>query len=298
MSEEIRVSSDNDGRRLDRILRNMFPGVPLGAIMKAIRLKEVRLDSRKTTGNARVSEGQIITVPWDSGEIKDVPVTNRRFGKLPTLLRTDFIWIINKPAGLLTQPDSKGGDSLITRVLSELSWSRKDFRPSTVQRLDRNTSGIVMVAMNGKAHRVLNELIREREIKKIYTAVVCGRLRGSGEITLPLSKDRKRNVVKADTKGRPAETRYFNAREAGGFTVVELELITGRSHQARVHLASIGHPIAGDIKYGGKTDRARRPLLHACRVEFLRSPMLPAELSGASVTAPLPRDMEVFTDEV
>ena len=175
MGAELKISADNDGRRVDRVLRTLWPQVPLGAIMKAVRTGEVRLDGKKTKADARLEEGQLLYVPWEeeAGGQKTDGGAEKTAKKPPleTLYRDDYLWVVNKPAGLLTQPDIKGGDSLITRALAELGWSRSDYRPATVQRLDRNTTGAVIIALTGAAQRHLAELIREHKIRKLYHAV-------------------------------------------------------------------------------------------------------------------------------
>ena len=294
MARELVISADNDGRRVDRVLRTLWPGVPLGAIMKAIRTGEVRLDGRRTKGEARLAEGQRLTVPWEDGA-KAVAAPARELPRakpLETLYKDDFAWIVNKPAGLLTQPDERGGDSLITRALAELGWSRSDYRPATVQRLDRNTSGAVIIALTGRAQRTLAELVRERKIRKIYRAVVEGEAPEKGKIDLPLLKDARTNTVRPDEGGQRALTLYRRIAVCGSRSVVEAELVTGRPHQARAHLAAIGHPIAGDAKYGGKM--GKRSLLHARLVIFPDDAALPAALRGARIEAPLPDDMKKY----
>lgn len=294
MARELVISADNDGRRVDRVLRTLWPGVPLGAIMKAIRTGEVRLDGKRTKGEARLAEGQRLTVPWEDGAkaaaapARELP----RAKPLETLYKDDFAWIVNKPAGLLTQPDERGGDSLITRALAELGWSRSDYRPATVQRLDRNTSGAVIIALTGRAQRTLAELVRERKIRKIYRAVVEGEAPEKGKIDLPLLKDPRTNTVRPDEGGQRALTLYRRIALCGSRSIVEAELVTGRPHQARAHLAAIGHPIAGDAKYGGKM--GKRPLLHARLVIFPDDAALPAALRGARIEAPLPDDMKKY----
>ena len=167
--------------------------------MKALRKGEVRLDAKKAAPETRLAEGQFLQVPWDDEQpAAPVPAVSAKFPPLATVCRDDYVWIVNKPAGLLTQPDEKGGDSLITRALAELNWTRTDFHPSTVQRLDRNTSGVVLVALTGEAQRHLSELIRDRRVRKVYRAVAEGEVPASGEVDLPLLKDPETNVVKVD----------------------------------------------------------------------------------------------------
>lgn len=293
MTREFYVTADQDGRRVDRFLRTRYPQVPLGAIMKALRKGEVRLDAKKVQPDSRLSQGQLLQVPWD--DVRTVSAgedIKKKFPPADTIYRDGYAWIINKPAGLLTQPDASGGDSLITRALAELEWRRDDFRPAAVQRLDRNTSGAVLVAMNGKSQRYLSQLIRERRIKKIYWAVVLGDMAESGQANFPLLKDPASNTVSVDDeKGRDALTLYRRLGGDGNTSLMELELVTGRSHQARAHMSALGHPIAGDVKYGGACRGVKRPLLHARALTFPDDSELPEGIRGKEFTAELPEDM-------
>ncbi|NLX84871.1 MAG: RluA family pseudouridine synthase [Synergistaceae bacterium] len=302
MSKEFHITSDQSGRRIDRLLRTMWPEVPLGYIMKALRTGEVRLDAKKTKPDTRVEEGQFLQVPWNDCNMKTSDNAQKkaraRQERLDTVYRDEYLWIINKPAGLLTQPDTRNGDSLITRVLAELNWTRKDFRPSTVQRLDRNTSGALIVAMTGPSLRYLSELIRERKIKKMYRAVVSGEIADSGDIDFPLLKSQEGNIVSVDKKGQKALTLFRKISGNKSISSVEAELVTGRPHQARVHFAALGHPIVGDVKYGGETVRSKRPLLHAYSVTFPCDEGLPETVRGKEFKAPLPKDMEEYFNEM
>lgn len=300
MSAELVISADNDGRRADRVLRVLWPGVPLGQIMKAVRTGEVRLNGRKMKQDARVAAGDVLFVPWDDGMRKapaqrapEHGLAREKHPRLETLYRDGSIWIVNKPAGLLTQPDTAGGDSLITRALEELDWKRSDYRPATVQRLDRNTSGAVIIALTGAAQRSLSEMIRLHMIRKIYHAVTEGNAPESGRIEKPLLKDPAANIVTIDEHGQRAVTLYRKICGSGGRSVVEAELVTGRPHQARVHLASIGCPITGDTKYGSGAG-AKRPLLHAYKLIFPEDRALPEALRGKTITAPLPADIAKY----
>lgn len=299
MGAEFKISADNDGRRVDRLLRTKWREIPLGVIMRAIRTGDVRLDGRKTRPDARLAEGQTLYVPWgrrEEASAEKLRKAQKKFPPLDTLYKDDFLWIVNKPAGLLVQPDEKGGDSLVARALAELGWERSDYRPAALQRLDRNTSGAVIIALAGAAQRRLAELIRERKIKKIYHAVVEGLTEELGRIDVPLKKDTAANRVSPDKEGREAITLYRRLAECGTKSLVELLLVTGRPHQARVHLASIGHPVVGDSKYGSGRG-ARRPLLHARELIFPDDAGLPEELRGLSVLAPLPEDMKEYERE-
>ena len=297
MGREFYISEDQEDRRLDRLLRTSLPQIPLGEIMKAIRQGRVRLDAKKAKPETRVKAGQFLQLPWDEGlafdKIIQATITEKpKFAPLPTIYRDENIWIINKPAGLLTQPDTKGADSVFTRVLAELDWQRTDFHPSTVQRLDRNTSGIILVALSGKFQRLLTELIRERKISKIYRAIVSGELPLDGKIDLLLLKDPSTNIVKVDKNGQTACTLYKRIATEGGLSLAEIKLITGRSHQIRVHFAAIGHPVLGDKKYGTCDTKAKRTLLHAYKIIFPKDERL-GKLSEKTFTAEVPKDMKL-----
>lgn len=292
------VSADQADRRLDRVLRGLYPNVPLGAIMRAIRKGQVRMNGSRTKGDERLSEGDEVFVPWGE-EIEDPSASNRQvqYPPLRTLYRDSDIWCVEKDAGLLSQPEERGGDSLITRVWSELSWGRRDFRPALIHRLDRNVSGAMAVALNAPVLRILSQLMREGRIVKLYRALVHGTVPPFGEISFSLYKDEKNNRVSVDTRGREALTRFQRISGDGNVSLVELELVTGRPHQARVHLAAIGHPILGDLKYGDEKHERKigRLMLHACTLSFPDSPDLPARTRGLVVQSPLPVFFNRFT---
>lgn len=298
---EYRVPIDHDGRRADRLIRSLWKEIPLGAIMKAIRTGQVRLDGKRISGDERIHTGQILITPWDIQQARKIsthPKAVKSSAPLETLYKDDNIWCVNKPVGLLSQPDTKGGDSLITRGLRELQWTRSDFSPVCVHRLDRNTSGIMIIALSGRWQRLLSQLFRERLIKKVYWAVVEGKPPVSGQIDIRLKKNEKLNRVTASNEGEDALTLYKRLASEDGFSLMELELITGRPHQARAHLASLGFPILGDAKYGGNVNRlVKRPFLHARSIEMPREKEL-GWVSGQSFTANLPDDMMAFFAKV
>lgn len=292
------VTSDQSERRLDRVLRGMYDDVPLGAIMKAIRKGTVRINGKRATGGERLVEGDVVFAPWAQEGKGPVVLSTQKDEaageKIETLFQNEWIRCVDKPAGLLSQPDRGSRDSLITRVWAELSWTRSDFRPTAIHRLDRNVSGIVAIALTAPVLRTLSALMREGQIKKTYRAVVLGPPPDFGEIDLPLSKDEKNNVVRVDeVAGRPSFTRFTTLCRGRHFSLVELELVTGRPHQARVHLSAIGHPILGDAKYGmdgvsRHRTKSKRFFLHAYSLAFPDSPALPSGIRGLSVCSPMP----------
>ncbi len=277
--DRFRVSSHHDGRRLDKVIRGIWPSLPLGAMMRAFRKKQVRVDGVRATFDQRLLEGQEVVVPWEPAEETVAPSD---YGSLNTVYRDDSIWVVDKPPGLLSQPDSKGGDSVVTRAQS----MGGEFKPQAVHRLDRNTSGVMVLALSGKVLRELSSMWRGREITKTYWALVSGDVNEAGQIDAPLLKDQESNKVEVDLRGQSALTLYTPLAKGDGCTLCEVVLVTGRSHQIRVHMAHIGHPLLGDVKYGAPKQRERRPMLHA------RSIALSMPSTGdLYLEAPLPDDM-------
>ena len=213
------------------------------------------------------------------------------------------ILAVNKPAGILTQRDSSGQPSLNEWVIGYLLHNGRlsedtlqTFHPSVQNRLDRNTSGIVLCGISLSGSQVLSELIRSRKLNKYYITIVRGRMDEAGELSGFLSKDEQKNRVQIGVDGRAVKTAYRPLAAEDDFTCLEVKLITGRPHQIRAHMASIGHPVMGDMKYGDAVFNAdcrkkygvHCQLLHAARVEF---PLLTesfSDLSGRVFTAPLP----------
>ena len=367
MSYNFTLTRDHDGRRLDRTLRSLWPEVPLSAIMRALRKGEVRLDSaRVREPGTRLSAGQVLTVPWEAPGTESRQTERAVCRPIPILWRGEGTLIVTKPADLLVQPDTKGGDSVITRVwglmereapariAGSLPNAETKPHPAAVHRLDRNTTGVLAVALRGDALRALEVLFKERRVSKRYLAIVVGNaldkfkslgsarggFRGafppefqSVEIDAPLFKDAEANIVCVSREGKPARTRCRCLASDGELSLVEVGLLTGRTHQARVHLAHIGCPILGDRKYGDfeanrQWKTVHRPLLHAYELAFPddlppalsgpprgwtprsdtadqpdatfpAGPCKPgclAELSGRTFRAPLPLDMRKIID--
>jgi RluA family pseudouridine synthase len=302
MSSKLIITRDHEGRRLDRTIRSIWPALPLSAVMRALRKGEVRLDAvRAREAGTRVSAGQELFVPWEEPGI-DAPVRAR--GTVPVIWKGEGALVIDKPADLLVQPDVKGGDSVISRVWGMFGSGGPGFSPAAVHRLDRNTTGVLLVALTGGALRELERLFRERLVEKRYLALVVGELPQKGIVDAPLSKDEANNLARVSGDGKTARTRYRRLAAGGGLSLASIELLTGRTHQARVHMAHIGHPILGDRKYGDieinrlRRAEARRPLLHALELSFpenLPDPL--SELAGKTFRADLPADMKTIIEK-
>ena len=274
--------------------------------MKSIRTGEIRVNSiRVRDVGIHIFEGDEITVPWElhaSNSDSEKNFTKfSSWGKIIPIFEGENVLILNKPAGILVQPDISGADSVISRVWGVM----KSKIPAAVHRLDRNTTGVLCVALRGDSLRALEELFKARKIRKVYRAVVVGKAPEEMTIEAPLLKDSENNIVSVNEDGMRAVTRCkrLELLKGGKFSLVELELLTGRTHQARVHMAYIKCPILGDKKYGNfKVNRLmkniHRPLLHAYSLEFPNgvSKSL-SEISGKKFTAELPSDFEEFINE-
>ncbi len=299
MACKITISPSDDGRRLDKVIRSVWPGLPLSVVMKGIRTGSVRLDGKKAKCDLRVAGGQELYVPWESPKESAGEFAFRR--TLPLLFEDPRLWAVNKPVNLLVQPDRKDQDNVLDRVKYMLRLAGEEERAYAVHRLDRNTTGVILVALSGVTLRILQDAFRRREISKTYLAIVAGVPGKEGEIASPLLKDSASNTVRVDEGGKEALTRYRLLSGGGDISLVEIDLVTGRSHQARVHMASIGHPILGDIRYGteeinGKWRKRgiRRPQLHSFSIRFGEMEGELADLSGRKITAPPAEDMDTL----
>lgn len=299
MSYQFRISRHDEGRRLDAVLRGMWPGVPLDAMMKYFRKGAVRLEGKRCEPNDRVLEGQHVWVPWEEpGAVGRAETPDGALRKLPldVVYSDRFVMVVNKPAGLLSQPDVKGEDSVVTRALGYAV--DPEFPPQLVHRLDRNTSGVMALAMDGATTRALTECFKARRADKRYWAIVIGELPERGRIDVPLLKDADKKLVRVDPRGERAVTEYKRLTSSGAFSLAEVHLLTGRTHQIRVHMNHVGHPLLGDVKYGDfgskgqlKSLGVKRPMLHARSLTLSGLPAFLSHLEGRTFRAPAPDDL-------
>ncbi len=299
MSYQFQISRHDDGRRLDSVLRGMWPGLPLGAMMKYFRKGSVRLEGKRCEPKARVSEGQYVWVPWEEpGTVGRAETPEGGLRKLPLdiIYSDQYVMVLNKPAGLLSQPDVKGEDSVVTRALG--CAVDPAYPPQLVHRLDRNTSGIMVLAMDGPTTRALMECFKARRTDKRYWAIVTGELPPRGRIDAPLLKDAEKKLVRVSPFGERAVTEYKRLTTSGRFSLAEVHLLTGRTHQIRVHMNHIGHPLLGDVKYGDfgtkgelRSMGVKRPMLHARSLTLSGLPAFLSHLEGKTFRAPAPDDL-------
>jgi len=290
---EATVASGEAGLRLDRFLRKVWPGVPLSAIYRRIDRGEVRVNGRRAEPGTRLRPGDRLALP----EPPAAPVAAARGSAGPVLVLHEdaHVLAVDKPAGLRLHG---GRDDLVTRVLARLGPRAvtRSFRPAPAHQLDRETSGVVLFGRTPEGLRGLAAAFRARAVKKRYVALVFGAPPGQGVTRLALARREEAPRgprVAADPRGRPAETEWRVVRALGEASLVELTPRTGRTHQLRVHLAALGHPILGDDRYGTpQSEGLSRALgvrglaLHAAEVAF-RHPVSGRPLR---IAAPLPPD--------
>jgi 23S rRNA pseudouridine955/2504/2580 synthase len=256
------ISEDEQDIRLDRWFKRHYPALQHSALEKYLRKGEIRLDGKKVKASERLAGGQVLSYPdfgADASFIKEKPAANPRdaeFIQKLVLYKDPNIIILNKPAGLPVQGGSKIKKS-VDDMLGGLMFGAKE-RPKLAHRLDRDTSGVLVIARNAKAAARLAKMFAGKDIEKTYMALVHGRpLQALGTIDYRLLKaahgeNSYERVAVDDEEGKYAKTEYRVCESlARCFALMELKPLTGRTHQLRVHMQAIGCPIVGDEKYGG-----------------------------------------------
>ena len=284
------VDDDHAGQRLDNFLIGVCKGVPKSHVYKAIRSGQVRVNKGRAQAEYRLEPGDMVRIPpmrmAQPGQPRAVPPA-----RFPIVYEDDALLVVDKPAGVAVH----GGSGVSFGVIEQLRADRPGTMLELVHRLDRETSGLLMVAKQRKALVALHQLMRESGGRKIYQALVVGDwVNDRQHIRQPLLKwltPSGERRVRVDPEGKPAHTIVTLLRRFGAYSLVQAELRTGRTHQIRVHLASSGFPIVGDEKYGPDAVRAefeargfKRMFLHAGRLE------IPHPLTGEllALEAPLP----------
>lgn len=299
---EFTVPEGDAGQRLDRYLRRVLPEVPLSRIFRLLRKGAVRVNGRRAKGELRLEPQDKIAVEVASEELRQAPPERAAGGgfrgRVEVIFEDDDLLVLDKPAGMAVHPGTgtPPGTTLIERVWQELGASDSVFQPALAHRLDRGTSGVVVVAKTRKALLDVQKQIQSKETAKEYVALVEGvPVRNSGSVKERLarvdSRDRgaKSIVVRGDEAGQDAETHWKTRQKFDGYALLDVRILSGRLHQIRAHLASIGHPIAGDDRYGtAKFQGLKRPFLHAARLGL--------KLYGRQVffEAPLPKDLDAI----
>ena len=306
MVETRRIDDDDDGARLDRWFKRHYPSLTHGRLEKLLRTGQVRLDGKRAKAGDRIATGQIVRLPPNLGEVageKPVAPHSRDAESLRDLIlhMDKSVIVLNKPSGLATQ----GGSGLtrhIDGMLDSLAFEKRQ-RPRLVHRLDRDTSGVLVVARTVPAAAALARSLQQRDARKTYWALTRGvpkKQRGTVKAALAKEagfgargRDERMTLAdKTDEGARHAVTDYAVLARAGEeFAWVAAKPLTGRTHQIRVHLASLGAPIVGDFKYGGTAARGRGAIENRLHLHARSIDIAHPDGGRLRVTAPLPPHM-------
>lgn len=308
----ITVHKQEEGQRLVKLLGAYLKEAPNSFFYKMLRKKNITLNGKKADGTEKLKCGDEIRLflsdeTYEKFAGKVQPKEKFPMAKLNIVYEDSNVIFINKPAGMLSQKSVPSDVSLNEYLLGYLEksgqWKQEEskaFRPSVCNRLDRNTSGLILAGKTVAATQQLSELIAERAVGKYYLTVVKGTVTETERIRGYLTKNERTNRVSIQREQQGdavyIETAYRPLCAGRGCTLLEVELVTGKSHQIRSHLASIGHPLAGDTKYGDAEFNRRfrekyglkYQLLHSWKAVFPELTGTLSDLSGKTFTAPLP----------
>jgi 23S rRNA pseudouridine1911/1915/1917 synthase len=292
------AESADAGKRLDRFLHEKLPQHSRARLQVWIKAGQVLVDGVPARASTLLRDGASVEAspiepPPLHARAEDIPLT--------VLYEDDDVVAVDKPAGMVVHAGAGVHSGTLVNALlhrfERLSEVGGELRPGIVHRLDRYTSGVLLVAKNDAAHRALAAQFSGRSTEKMYLALVQGRVaRDSGRVERPIARDpvRRTRMTARLAAGRAAWSEYRVVERFDRFTLLEIRIGTGRTHQIRVHLSSIGHPVAGDTLYGAAAALRGRYFLHAQRITFTR----PSDGERVTVTSPLPDDLKEWLTEV
>jgi 23S rRNA pseudouridine1911/1915/1917 synthase len=308
--KEFEVSPENAGQRLDRFLASQLSDLSRTRIQALLDEGRILVDDIARKASHRVEAGELVSIDLPEprpSTVEPEPIP------LDVLYEDESLAVVNKPAGMTVHPGA-GAESgtLVAALLHRfgphgLSTVGGPLRPGIVHRLDKGTSGAIVIARTDAAHHRLVEEFRDREIQKTYIALLHGALKGqSGSIELPVARDlrRRSRMTARRREGRAAKTDWrVLHRFPGAFTLIEADLHTGRTHQIRVHFSALGAPVVGDTLYGAprqeRVDKIALPplgrnFLHAARLQFEH----PVSKARIEVHAPLPAELRSYLGQL
>ncbi len=283
------LKADLEGERADQLLSRCVEDLTRSAAQRLLEEGRVTIDGKVLKKNARPAVGQVLTVDFPEPVLTEVVPQNI---PLDIVYEDEDVIVINKPVGMVVHPAPGHPDGTLVNALlyhcgDNLSQINGEIRPGIVHRIDRDTSGLLIAAKNGKAHLALSAQLEDHSLSRVYECVVMGSLReDEGTIDAPIGRhpvDRKKMAVVPS--GKRAVTHYSVLGRYNGFTHAQCRLETGRTHQIRVHMSYIGHPLLGDAVYGGReTKSLAGQCLHARQLTFVH----PRTGERMTVEAPLP----------
>ncbi len=313
--KEVNITGKEENQRLDKFLLKYFNNAPKSFVYKMLRKKRIKFNGKKAEGNEIIKNGdklQMYIAPETMDSLmseKEIVKAERHFG---IVYEDDNILVVSKPAGLLSHPESSADkNTLIDQILyylyekGEYDMSKESsFTPAICNRLDRNTGGIVIAGKNLAAVQAVNKAIAQRKIKKYYITMVRGEFTQEKELFGYHVKDELTNTVKVLKKEAPGAKKIFTKVKPiavkDNFSLLEIDLITGKSHQIRAHLKSMGYPVIGDRKYGEMRVNTRfkdkyglnNQFLFAYKIAWHENEGVMAYLNGKEFTAVLPDYIE------
>lgn len=300
------VEPEQDGLRLDNFLSSLLPDHSRSQIQRLIRDGRVAGPGAAKPGTA-VRTGQVFDIEMPA-PVPAAPAAEEL--PLRILHEDPDLVVLDKPAGMVVHPAAGHRNGTLVNALlhhvKDLSGVGGELRPGIVHRLDRGTSGVMVVAKNDRAHQELSRQFADREVEKEYIALVWGVVQAGRRIDDPIGRDptHRQKMSTRARRARSAVTRVTYAQHLKGVSLVKVAIATGRTHQIRVHLSAIGHPVVGDPAYGGvhrrvlpnlrPVQRLERPFLHAARLAFVH----PADGRRMEFESPLPADLQTVLDEI
>lgn len=314
--QEITVSARDAGQRLDKFLGKYLPEAPRSFCYKMLRKKNITLNGKKASGSEKLEEQDRITLFLSQETIGKFRGENQQeisHGKLDIVYEDEELLVVNKPLGMLSQKAGKEDVSLVEHIQAYLSEKDRSalengFRPGICNRLDRNTTGLVVAGKTVRSLQYMNRLFKERALEKYYLCMVKGKVSQRIQASGYLTKDGRHNQVRIEPAWKEGAAEIETAYEPLGhtvwqgecYTLLKVHLITGKSHQIRAHLQSMGHPIAGDAKYGERSlyhtfqqaFGVRYQLLHAWQLRLGAAAYLPERYHGMCLQAPVPETFQ------
>lgn len=319
--KEIIIGENEKDQRLDRFLKKYLKNAPLSHIFKIIR-KDVKVNGKRKKIDDMLKKGDVITLYISDYEIEQLTYVRDRVRvkkQFKIIYEDDNIIVVDKPLGLLIHGDkNEKKNHLTNQVIDYLiekgayePRTEKTFVPAPVNRLDRNTTGLVLFAKNAMAVKKLNEMMRNRDnIEKYYLTIVKGNIDKEMFLSSKMTKDEEKNMITVHNQnykeGKLMETVVRPIKKLRGYTLVEVNIITGRTHQIRAHLSSIGHPVIGDVKYGERSVNFKfrkdfelnTQLLHSYKLVFKKCLEGLKYLEGKELSAEIPDTFQQIMDDI
>lgn len=286
MMKEIKINENDNNQRLDRFLVKFFPNASKSFLMKMLRKKNIVLNGKKSSGDERIFTGDTIKVFFSDETFEKFTKEEKRYN--PNIIELNIVYedeniaIIDKDEGVLSHATKEGFeknvvDSFIKYLIDKKEYSPRNentFRPALANRLDRNTKGLMIGCKNYEALKEMTKLIKERFINKYYKTIVKGAFDVDDTFEVNYEKNEKKNMMKQADDGSEMITHFKTIDVKNNFTELEVLLLTGKTHQIRFHLKTLGHPIVGDRKYGDARLNARvakyieNQLLYSYKISF------------------------------